>query len=672
MTRNENSKIRLMFLLAMMLMAASGLITQTVHAQCAKPGFKLAHGYFSAIAHQTITADFNADGKADVASISESGKLAVYLGDGLGNLAPPAVHLVGNGYRKIFATDMNNDGKPDLVIAASPTVPTISVSVLLNNGSGAFGFPITTTLQISSFYFEQLQIADFNADGRGDLLIGNQVNNNLVFQIRIGDGAGNFTAPFNYQVNAVALRYVVGDFTGDTKNDVAVVISDNNGAYMFRMFINDGSGVLVQGTDIALGVGIIPSIARDFNGDGTLDLVGRSFSPTAVTVLLNDGMGGYTRTDYPLSINSAEEIKVGDFNGDGKADLIASFAVSPTTPQNTSILFGDGLGGFTRTDSLGLFYGWTNRGDVADFNADGKSDVVLPGGTEVGGYGVVVHLRTCNAVERAKRIDYLGNGTRQFALWRPSTGEWLITSASTRQWGLGSLGDVPVPGDYDGDGTSDLAVFRHGVWYVLKSSDGSALGLQWGLSGDKPVPGDYDADGKVDFAVFRPSNGGWYILRSSDNALGSYYFGMQGDKPAQADFDGDDKTDVAVFRPSNGYWYMLKSSDGSFFAQHFGLSGDIPVPADYDSDGKADIAVFRSGEAFYILRSWNNTPVGIGISYFTQIPAGQTGLTPTPINAGDYTDLGVWRDSTATFHQTFYIQMGMSGDIPVTAPYVIE
>ena len=86
---------------------------------------------------------------------------------------------------------------------------------------------------------------------------------------------------------------------------------------------------------------------------------------------------------------------------------------------------------------------------------------------------------------------------------------------------------------------------------MLKSSDGTFISVHFGASGDIPVTGDYDGDGTADPAVFR--SGTWYVLKSSGGVL-TEQFGLPNDKPVAADYDGDAHTDVAVYR--NGIWYI--------------------------------------------------------------------------------------------------------------------
>ncbi|HSK70392.1 MAG TPA: FG-GAP-like repeat-containing protein, partial [Pyrinomonadaceae bacterium] len=274
-----------------------------------------------------------------------------------------------------------------------------------------------------------------------------------------------------------------------------------------------------------------------------------------------------------------------------------------------------------------------------DFDGDNKADVSVfrPSNgfwyvmKSSGGYSI-----TKWGLEKDKLIpgDYDGDGQTDHAVYREGNAPlgsiadntWYILRSSDntvviRNWGISasSVLDIPVPADYDGDGRTDLAVYRTsdivpspGYFRIIQSSDNTIVEKQWGNNNDKFVPADYDGDGKADLAVFRNDpfpgtgdrEGTWYILQSSDNKMRVEYFGLREDKPVPADYDGDGKADIAVWRPSNGVWYRLNSSDRSFAAIPFGFSEDKPTPADYDGDGKTDIAVFRpSTGVWYLLRS---------------------------------------------------------------------
>jgi len=217
--------------------------------------------------------------------------------------------------------------------------------------------------------------------------------------------------------------------------------------------------------------------------------------------------------------------------------------------------------------------------------------------------------------------DYDGDGKTDFAVFR--SGYWYIQQSSNNQFvahQFGSPGDVPVVGDFTGDGRSELAVFRSGAWYTLNLANNEFKGFNWGTPGDIPVQGDFDADGKADYAVYRPSVGTWYISNSSNGQFVGFQFGVAEDKPVPGDYDADGRTDYAVFRPSNATWYFQRSTAG-FGAQAWGIPTDQPAPADYDGDCQTDVAVFRDGN-WYISNSSNGL--------FRAVQFGSPGDVPVP------------------------------------------
>jgi hypothetical protein len=243
--------------------------------------------------------------------------------------------------------------------------------------------------------------------------------------------------------------------------------------------------------------------------------------------------------------------------------------------------------------------------------------------------------------------DFDGNGTTDISVFRPSTGQWFNHNGTSTFFGIN--GDIPVPCDYDGNGATDIAIFRPSVggWY-----NQSGTTVFFGLNGDIPVPGDYNGDGKCDIAVFRPSVGGWYIQGQP-----TVFYGLNGDIPVPNDYDGNGSTDVAVFRPSVGGWY--RNGAPTVF---FGLNGDIPVPNDYDGNGTADTAIFRPSVGGWYVPGRSVQFLGIS----SDIPV------PGIYHANG--DVGVFRPATGAW----FIQgqdpvfFGTTGDIPLPLPAAIR
>ena len=242
--------------------------------------------------------------------------------------------------------------------------------------------------------------------------------------------------------------------------------------------------------------------------------------------------------------------------------------------------------------------------------------------------------------------DYNGDGTSDPAIFRPDNGLWKVRYVT--QLYFGTSQDDPIPRDYDGDGTWDPAYFRvsRGFWKVH-----GLTSAYFGSSLDEPIPEDFDGDGSADLAYFRNTNGLWKI-----RGFTSAYFGSSLDAPVPGDFNGDGSADLAYFRNTNGYWKVR-----GLTSVYFGNSQDTPVPADYDGDSTADLAYFRSPNGLWKIR-------GVTSLYF-----GTSDDKPVP---GDYdgdgtADFGYWRPANILWKvrgiTRFYF--GNSDDSQVTNPW---
>jgi uncharacterized delta-60 repeat protein len=260
-------------------------------------------------------------------------------------------------------------------------------------------------------------------------------------------------------------------------------------------------------------------------------------------------------------------------------------------------------------------------------------------------------------------FDFDGDGRSDVAVFRPSDSVWYLNRSrdgfTSERFGVST--DKIVLADYDGDGKTDIAIYRNGEWWRINSSDSTVAVNQFGIASDIPVPADYTGDGRDEISVYR--SGQWWMLDLANGQASVVNFGLSTDKPVHADFDGDGRVDQAVYR--DGEWHLNRSSKG-YVVGHFGVPSDIPLTGDYDGDGKADLSVYRNG-TWWILRSVDGSALAIQWGLPTDIPA------PADYDGDGRTDLAVYRDGQWWMLQSTagpaVRQFGLAGGQPLAASF---
>ena len=304
--------------------------------------------------------DFNKDGILDVAWVSST--LYVSLGDGKGGFQAPISSSVEYppGFQMVTG-DFNGDGKLDVVGVNSVG----NVGVFLGNGDGTFSQKWQDFGEgLGSF----IGVADFNQDGILDLYVSGHGLGNQWFKIFLGNGDGTFSLFQTYYINGFAIFAglpAIGDFNRDGKLDLAVPESSGSSD---QLYLGNGDGTFNPSTVFSGAQQYLA--AADMNHDGKLDLITDSGC-----ILLGNGDGTFVQGGcggYGGGI-----VGTADFNGDGNLDVaIASTqGISPVL----AILLGKGDGTFQNSFAFPIGSG-TALGAVGDFNNDGKLDVIAGNG----------------------------------------------------------------------------------------------------------------------------------------------------------------------------------------------------------------------------------------------------------------------------------------------------
>ncbi len=192
-------------------------------------------------------------------------------------------------------------------------------------------------------------------------------------------------------------------------------------------------------------------------------------------------------------------------------------------------------------------------------------------------------------------------------IFRPSNGLLILKDANATGFTDVAIGDYPVAGDWDGNGTDTVGIYRNGSFYLRNSNTLGSYNLvfAFGQSGDQPVVGDWDGDGIDTIGVYR---NGLFLLRNSNSAGAvdiTFALGNPGDVGIAGDWNGDGMDTTGVFRPSNGVIFLKNVNSSGFadIALNYGLSGDQPVIGDWNNDGIDTIGVYRNAQ--FLLRNSN-------------------------------------------------------------------
>jgi hypothetical protein len=330
---------------------------------------------------------------------------------------------------------------------------------------------------------------DFNGDGKLDLVTANSGGSTV--SVLLGNGDGTFLAAVNYSVGgSYASSVTSGDFNGDGKRDLAVAWANVSGPLSgVSVLLGNGDGTFQAAVSYSVGpfgYFAVSVTTGDFNGDGKLDLVTANRGGD-VSVLLGNGDGTFQAAVHYPAGSGPGSVTSGDFNGDGRLDL----AVANQSSNNVSVLLGNGDGTFLPAVSYSV---GTSPSSVTsgDFNGDGKPDLVVAN----------LYSHTVSVL--------LGNGDGTFQ--------------AAASYGVGPNPSSVTSGDLNGDGKLDLATVNadnNSVSVLLGNGDGTfktAVSYVTGSSSSPPAgrsavtSGDINGDGKLDLVTANSRDGNVSIL----------------------------------------------------------------------------------------------------------------------------------------------------------------
>ncbi|UWZ82814.1 FG-GAP-like repeat-containing protein [Occallatibacter riparius] len=585
----------------------------------------LASGIFDTAVTVELVADFNKDGKPDLAVLQELGTLNVLLGDGAGNLATPVSYLNPNQQTTnvlvAYAADVNGDGSPDVIAYDYLNNAMIT---WLNLGNGTFNAAITTPLDTTFGYANTVYVADINGDGKADVVYTMTTNESptsstIMVESLLGVGDGTFGKPSDaktqqFTVAADAQQsqvesMAIADLNGDGKLDLALGVNENfgkTGLYIVTTALGNGDGsfaalgkaqltsATIQGIQLVRGY-LVPFATsgiylQDVNGDSKLDIVSDMNGTIYTAPGTGDGnFGVAVSSDEPISDGSTAVIL--DVNGDGKQDFVVA-------GDTLGVMLGKGDGTFT-TPAYGSQFIIDPAGSYSlaagDFNGDGKQDIAQLGGDY-------------------KQVSlFFNNGTTL-------RGAPVVTGSKdpvSTNWVLATSGKYTASGY-----VSPLVFYTNAIKNLsavdTMVNDGEGhfkvvQALAGGVPSDlvyfEPFHADFNGDGLEDIAYTNATGDVLVSLSKGDGTFTTPKSIGLGAEPCPEyyadvnDINGDGKVDIVIpyagdsacgstAGGASGYWVALGKGDGTFAKPAFTAFGTelySAVLADMNGDGVPDM-----------------------------------------------------------------------------------